>query len=532
MTTAVAERAAERGPRTTLWRRLDAQGMGLFWVVTAAVLIAQLLSLAFYSRYLFGHFDLTDDFGQYSQAWSAIGHGHLDPVDTIYIPHFSFWRSHFELAMWPAALLRFVWPQAVDLLWLQDVAIVATEAVTLWWVAAICADHLRRGRNALGLAALVALVADPWWYHTASFDVHFEILGLPLVVLAAYSLYRGRWRRAWVAAAVALLFGNVVALLVASVGAAGLLSARVRRAGGAVPSAVVLGGGLLWTGLVSVLHADQGSGIVANYAYLAHVGPHSSSLAVASGVLAHPVQDLSVLFHKFHALELPLSLAGLVGVFSVWGLCPAVVTLVPAALNASPTFLSTPSAFQTAPAIPFVLVGTVMVLVSLSRWSPGATAHGALGPLARQAGPVIASVVALALVVSALVQGAPVATQVRSDWWKVDGDAAGALLAAQNRIPADAEVIASQGVMGRFGDHRFLYPLVAAPQAFTVDRRDVAFVLAPAQGQEVVPFAAVQADVVQARALGARTVVDRGGITVLEWRAPPATRLVVLHGTG
>ena len=166
------------------------------------VLGLQLVGLTVYSAYLFHRFDLTDDFATYSQAWWLIGHGHLDPVNTIQSPSLPFWRSHFELAMWPIALIGRVWPHSVQLLWLQDVALVATEWIALVWVAAVCRDRVGRGPGRGGVAALAFVVVNPWWYLTASFDIHFETLGLPFVVWSAYSLWRGRARRSVIVALV------------------------------------------------------------------------------------------------------------------------------------------------------------------------------------------------------------------------------------------------------------------------------------------------------------------------------------------
>ncbi len=206
------------------WAALDASGMRTFWLVCATVLVAQLVGLVVYSAYLYRRFDLTDDFATYAQAWWAIGHGHLDPIDTIQTPTYPFWQSHFELAMWPIALIGRVWPHSVQLLWLQDLALVATEWLAMAWVAAICAARSGRTRTVVALVALAFLVVNPWWYLAASFDVHFETLGLPFVVLSGYSLWRGRPRTAVVAAAVGLLFGDVVALAVLCVGIAALVS--------------------------------------------------------------------------------------------------------------------------------------------------------------------------------------------------------------------------------------------------------------------------------------------------------------------
>src|ERR1700722_459166 len=125
--------------------------MRKFWIASIAVLALQLAALIAYSSHLYARFDLSVDFAHNVQAWYLIGHGTLDPVDTVRIAATPFWRDHFDLILWPLSLLRWLSPQPVILLWLQDAAIVASEVVTLLWVSAILSDRLTRFRNAAGI---------------------------------------------------------------------------------------------------------------------------------------------------------------------------------------------------------------------------------------------------------------------------------------------------------------------------------------------------------------------------------------------
>ncbi len=515
------------------WEGLDAERMRPFWVVAGVVIALQVVGLCVYSTLLYRRFDLSTDFATYAQSWYAIGHGHLDPVDTVQIPHFAFWQSHFELAMWPLSLLRFLWPQPVDLLWLQDVAIGAAELVTAAWIARVCAERLGRARNVVAVVGVLALVANPWWYETASFDVHFETLGLPLVVLAGYALWRGRRALAWSAGGLALLFGDVVAVSVVLVGLAGLLSARVRRRRGMGAGLGLVVVGIVWLAVVFALHANRASAISVNYGYLVHAGPRASSAAVLGRLVAHPSHALHVLANRWHPVERVLASAGLLGVVTPWGLVMAVGTLVPVAINANPNFIEPVAAFQSDVVIPFVLVGTVMVLVALPsrlerpglRWRLGrAATRRRLGPVV-----VVSWTLGVAALASAGVQTGQLYAQLRSSWWKVDAPAASALSLARSRLPEDAEVIASSGVMGGFYSHAVLYPLEASPQAFTVDRPTVVFVVAAVEGVEVEAPAAAERQLHHVYAvLHARLIVNRDNVSALEWHPPPGTTAVVL----
>ena len=120
-------------------------------------------------------------------------------------------------------------------------------------------------------------------------------------------------------------------------------------------------------------------------------------------------------------------------------------------------------------------------------------------------------------------------TNLRADWWRVSSPAAttlGGLLAGS---PTSVEVVASQGVIGRFADRGAVYPDVASPQAFPVRSRSVLFVLTSAQGHETVPVARIDADVAYVqKALRAKLLVRRDGVTSFLWHPPPGTTSVTL----
>jgi uncharacterized membrane protein len=523
------------------WRALGATGLRTFWLVTATVLVVQFVGLVVYSTYLYRRFDLTDDFATYAQAWWAIGHGHLDPIDTIQTPTYPFWQSHFELAMWPIALVGRVWPHSVQLLWLQNLALVATEFLAMVWVAALCKARAVRARTVVALVALAFLIVNPWWYLAASFDVHFETLGLPLLVLSAYSLWRGRPRTAIVAAVIALLFGDVVAVGALCVGIAGLVSRHARRASGWRAPLAVLGLATAWVLLATVLGANKGSGIVTNYGYLVGAGPGTSSGWVLGHLLLHPFHVLHALVDRIGGMGRVVASAGLVGVATPWGFFVALGTLAPTALNANKAFLSPTIAFQTLAVVPFVFVGSVMLLLRIARPVPAAapTAHEPATPeptlrpptatTTRRWRVVLAAVLATVLVTVALVQSAPLYRTIRADWWRVDAKSAAALATAADRVPPDAEAVVSQGVIGRFAGRTELYPLLAARQRFPVRARQVDFVIVPSAGIESIPAAsaqAVRASLVEHEK--ASVVFDENGVTVLSWRPPPGVTSIVL----
>jgi uncharacterized membrane protein len=538
------KRHRHTAPRSP-WRSLDKSLMGGFWLVSTVVLIAQLVGLITYSNYLFRRFDVSTDFAHNAQAWYLIGHGDLSPVDTIRLIITPFWRDHFDLIIWVLAPLRWLWPSPIVLLWVQDIAIVATEAITLLWVAGICSEQLRSrtSRSVAGIIALVALVANAWWYETVSFDFHLPPIGAPFLVLAAYSFWKGRFRLALIASALALLCGAVVVELVVLVALAALCSRRVRQKGGARWAIGATLAGFAWFGLANVLGANQASNIASNYGYLAGTtSTHVGLPAIVRGALTHPSRVFTTLHAHWKALLAEVVPTGFVGLLTWWGLFFFIGLLVLTALTASPVYSSYGAAFQNLPAMPFLLIGSVMVLVRLASPKRPAATDDKLADSAPirteskfrrvvvRVAPVLAALLAVTATVVVLVQSDTMIRQIPKQRFLVSADQASALLQATTLVPADAEVIASYGIVGRFSEHKFVWELVGAGQRFEVNESSIYFVIAPTAGWETIRPPDATADVRYLQnVLHASTLVDRSGVWLLEWH-PPNDRVFVLPG--
>ncbi len=533
-----APRDAGRWGRS--WEGLDRSGLRAFWVATAVLLGLELVLFVAVSTFRYHRFDLYTDFGTYAQAFSVIAHGNLDPFDTFQT--YPFWQNHFELAMWPIGLLGSVWPHPIVLLWLQDIAVVATELVALLWIGRICAERVGARRQQVALVALVATVANAWWWEATIFDVHFEAFGMPFALLSAYALWRGHYRTAWAAALVGLLFGDVVALSILFVGVAGLLSARVRSAGRGVWHAAGLAAlGVAWLVLVTALHGNRGSAVPLYYGWIVHEPPNASSWAVFGALATHPSADLHVLRTQAGAMWRVVATGGALGLLTPWGLLQAIAVLVPVALNVNGPFWLLPAgAFQTVTAVPFVLVGTVMVLAWVGtgqpEWPRLRSGHGRRQP-ATWRGPA-AWVLGAAALALALTQSLPLWDQLASGWdtpsilSSVSGPAAAQLRAVQANLPAGAELVVSGGVVGRFTDRQAVYPVEPAPQnPIPITSGTVVFVLTD-QGEEGVTSSGEQADVAYvAHQLGATTLVHKNGVTALVWHPSRGTPPLVLPTT-
>ena len=468
----------------------------------------QLVGMLAYSTLQYEQFSVTLDFAAYSQAWSSIAHGVLNPFSTLFgLP---FWRNNSEFVLWPLSLLYWVYPHPVDLKWVQDLALVATELVALKWITEVV-EQTRAERPAaspaLVLVAVLAMVGDPWCYETAAFDFHVEPLAALFAVLVARALWLRRFRQLWWWGPLTLVTSALGGLYLAAVGVSGIM-ARQRR----WPAALALvGAGLAWFAVLDGIGAvGMGGHVLAtSYGYLA--GSHShrpTGLSdVVLGLVAHPGAALHMLASRWTIIVAFLAVVGFVGVASPWALPMVVVVILPSALNTSPVLFNLHASFQTWPALPFVLVGTVMVLSKLAMkgWSIRFSAALLAVWLGAVAGLAVAGIPSLS-----------------SYWLPFGSGAAGQLAAVQREIPASAEVIASQGVIGRFGARRWVYEFDRSGQNIPVHSAEIVFVITPGRGAppEPSPLAAREALAFFQRQPGMRVMSARDGVYALAWNPP------------
>lgn len=520
--------------------------MGIFWAIAGLTLVAQFVFLVLYSGHLYQRFDVSADFAHNAQAWFLIGHGNVSPTDTIRIPVTPFWRDHFDLIIWVLSPLRWISEQPLILLWVQDAAVVATEAIALLWIAGICVEDLPKRRNLAATIGLIALVVNSWWYQTVSFDIHMPPLGTPFLLLAAYSFWKGRFRTALISSLVCLLFGAVVAELVLVVGVAALCSRRVRSSGGIKWAVLVAVIGVAWFESINLLGANQASNLATNYGYLADPGSHVSIVSILRGAVTHPSRVTTMLQRRWRALLYELVPTGFLGLLTPWGLFFFLGLLVPSALASSPVYSSPNSgAFQNLPAMPFILVGSFMIFAkALKRVYEQRAVSGrharprAWRPNFRRVGialvPATALVLGLAGTAAAVSQSAIMAKRIPSNWLRVSGAQAAGLRHVIAEIPSDShnvEVIASYGIIGRFSNHKYVYDLAGAPQGFFVDAKTVYFVITPYAGYE--PFSAGDAlgDVRYVRNdLHAETLYSHNGVWLLEWHPGAKVKSALLPG--
>jgi Predicted membrane protein (DUF2079) len=491
------------------------------WQVSLCLLSLQLIGMVIFSTAQYRRFNLTSDFAGYAQGWAAIAHGHMSPYSSIFgVP---LWRDDLELVMWPLALLYWIYPHSVMLLWLQDLAVVGGELVALAWVGEALT---RRGRDhsdsALVLGMTTALlVLTPWSWFTIGFDFHLEPIAVVFALLAAWDLWAGRYRRLLLWAPLTLACCAAAgALMIIAIGLAAAVSRDSCRR---VALALVVAGGA-WLALVSGLDAmrfgglQRGLQLSTMYGYLLSQPTSGLGLSgILEALVLHPLRAVHMFASHVVFVIGYVASAGVVGLRSRWGLAPAAFVLVPSALNADSDFIHFGQAFQSWPAVLFLVVGSALALQSLA-WRAASPRQVVLvfGSLA-----LTSSLIVMVLYVGHL------PTYIE----RVSPAAASELANAQRKIPGNAEIIASQGVIGRLAPGHTAYDYWAhgAPERYAINGRPVAFVLAPMQGTaEGLPHETLQAVHYVRDDLHATVLEQGAGIWVFEWQPKPMNKLLVL----
>jgi len=491
----------------------------LVWRLSKAALLLQLVGMIVFTTVQYNRFDLTIDFANYSQAWSAIAHGHLDPYSSLM--GLTFWRNDLELLMWPLALFYWLYPHAVTLLWLQAFAIVAAEFVVLTWARDSLTGVGRTNPRSVPLLGLVTvlLVVTPWSWFTLGFDFHLEPFATLFALLAARDLWAGRYRRLLVWVPLTLIAcaaaGSLYVIAIAVV-------ALATRRGPRVIPALVLLAGFSWLAFAAAIGGMELGGhyaLASSYGYLASVAAsHISYTNIVIVLVGHPLRALEMFRSHAGYVAGYVASGGIIGLTSRWGLIPAAIVLLPSALNASPIFIQFSSAFQSWAAVLFLIVGSAFALQRVDERSFPPRFIAAFGGLTLA--------VSLAVgVVSA--HGIPFFDD------RVSPAAVQQLASLEKRVPFGAEVIASQGVVGRFAAGRVAYyywPL-GAPERYIVTgtAEPVWFVIGPVHGAgEGHPAESLQALTYLERHVHATLVSQGAGIWAFRWAPPSGTTSVVL----
>jgi Predicted membrane protein (DUF2079) len=487
------------------------------WRISQVALLLQLAGIIAFSTVEYGRFNLTNDFADYSQAWAAIAHGHLDPYSSVI--GLQFWRNDLELLLWPLALFYWLYPHGVLLLWLQDFAVVGAELVVIAWAKDAMTKRSQSELRAAFLLALVTLLVliTPWSWFTAAYDFHLEPFATLFALLAARDLWNRRHGRLvlWVPLTL-ISCAAAGSLYVVAIGLAALATTRGPRA---IP-AIVVAAGCVWLLFASAIGGMELGGnhaLAASYGYLAGgTGGHASYSSILAGLVVHPVRALDVLRSHASYVAGYVASGGIIGLASRWGVVPAAVVLLPSALNATSLFINFDAAFQSWAAVLFLIAGSAVALQAMIE--------------RHSMSPMIAAVAALTLAV-AIAVSIPKLGQIAFFADRVAPAAVTKLAALNNEVPKGADVVVSQGVIGRFAAGRVAYyyfPL-GTPERYVVSRNPIWFLIGPVGGPgEGAPNEMMQAITYLQRNLHATLVTKGAGIWAFRWSPPGTVTSVVL----
>jgi hypothetical protein len=470
------------------------------------LLFLQLLTLVGFGLVRFHRYALSYDDAAYTQAWWLIAHGQLDPFSTVI--GIRFLANDGELVIWLLAPLAWLAPSALTLVAVQALALVATNAVALTWISEVLTatrqagapgtPDRRSGESLLRWLALAAVVLDPWCYVAAASPLHLEPFAALFAVVAARALWRARAGLVPLWAALLVATGFVGGLALAGLGLGELAARRGRGWTGWL----LLGVGLGWLLTLLELHLAGAGGLVVrgDLSYLLPPGHHAGLSELALRALENPGKLVATAAPRLPLVLLLLLPLGVVGILtpraaglalSTWG--------VPLLLTGPITRLI--EAFQFWPAVPVVLVGTMIFLTS-DRLRTGR----------------LPSVVLTTCAVTGAVLLVGATTLLLPAWLGVSPGQAGLLRADRAATPPSAEVVTVNAVAGRFAERRWLVVLTTPQRVVPLAATPIVFVLAPSVAPLDVAPAEVQrfAEAV-ARLRGVRVLPSGDGVRAFIW---------------
>src|ERR1700676_1724645 len=475
------------------------------------LIFAQGLFFLWWSTLQWRRFSLTYDFAVYFRCWHAVWASGLNPLDAS-VDH-QILANNAVFIVWPLAVITRVYPHGVVLLWVQDLALVAAELVVVSWMFEVLARSpiaATKGRLATAIfgTGVLLLVLNPWIYWSMAFDFHSETVAVLFLVLAARDLVNRRWRRMvlWIVGIV--LCGYVTATYVLVLALAAVIMGRGRRRAGLLMF-------LILALLVPVIFVDSTlnhalTGQLNNYyGYLTgRPAAFSGALPLLVALVLHIPRVLQTLWDRAINIWANLAPSGLFGLWSPLGLAAAVILVPENILSNNPTLVA-PS-FQYLPLYVLLPLCTVFVLCALARRS---TQWGRSGQFMV---PILMAVVIANSFGWAIVWF----PQFNSTWLKVQPGAATVLARVERLIPPGDEVIASQGIAGRFADRDWIATAMG-PGPIPVHGSHVWLVLAPRQGIETDSVAATLATIdMLAGPMRAQLVDSGAGIWAFRWDRP------------
>lgn len=496
------------------------------WIrrIAIGIFTAQFVGLCIWSIEVYHHFALTWDFATYAQAIFQIWHGNLYPFSTLLLV--PIWGNTGQVILWLIALVTAPFQSAMLLLWLQDAAVAGIGLAVFWWITELFEEQRVRQAWLLWLSGVtvVALVANPWIYWSATFDIHTETFCTLFLVMAARALYHERWKSLLVWSLLVVSGGLVECTYLVALGVTALLVGKRYWKAGAALIVAPLGYFLVVNG---PLQGAQMSQFVSTYGYLAGRSSNGARLGffqLLIVIATHPFRVIKEIWIQRANVWANVAPGGVIGLFNRWAVSIAIVVLISDILTRAFGAV----AFQNLPVSTFVTIGSIMFLI---RWS---NATSGKQNLLRG----IAVAVSTLMLVGSIGWTVVWSSRLETQWFNTSSGAISVLSKALKLIPNSDEVVVSQGVSGAFSlRNEIRVPLEPVPQFIPLTTPQVWFVITPDDGTELAPpaftYAAIQQLVSKE---GAKIVFAQNRVFVLKlnvpnYRSVPAPTLVYGQAT-
>jgi hypothetical protein len=249
------------------------------------------------------------------------------------------------------------------------------------------------------------------------------------------------------------------------------------------------------------------------YGYLAGRRTGATTLgALLGGFVTHVPSIVATAWHRVTDAWANVAPGGVIGLLSPWAAGLALLVVPMNLLSSNGTLAVT--SFQYLPVYLLLPLGTVFVLLSLARRGrhERTVALGLVG----------------VVVLNALAWAVVWLPQLPAQWLRVQPDAARFLASVESRIPPGADVVASQGIAGRFADRKWIFPITGWGQVPVVGHQ-VWFVLSASAGIETEQAPATDAAIATlARLPAARLVASGFGVWVFTWNRPDGVHSLLL----
>lgn len=472
---------------------------GLQWVI-----------LLIWNIIRFHRFVLTWDFSIYYQAAYLVSHGHLNPFSTLLgLP---FYQNDAEWIIWPLAAVVWLWESPLTMLIVQSTALVLANVLAFQWISEIVEKQDYSKRSWLRILGLAVLLLNPWPYWEISFDFHIEFLITPLVVALAWSLWRGHIRSILIWAGLTLLGGAVATTYVVGMGLSGLLMQGRRWAG----LMLIFIGGITFILFEHVPGGIKGGSLIGFYGYLA--GPHLRHINftdIILGAVTHPLRAWGAIRYNGTNLLASIAPSGFVGVLMPAAIGVNLVVLATIGLIPSHVW-STPQLFQQIVMMPLLAVGLVwmlnvaMLYMVRYKWAR------------RRSSSILITGI---LVINLLLWTGIWTPRIIPHWLLISRNQAHILQKVYEETPPHAEVIASNGVVGRFAGRAIVYNTDDLPGGVVpLKRRTIIFVLTPSAGIEINPIQIQDITALVSRLPHVDILADTDGIWAFRWTVPIGMR--------